>query len=191
VENIDRQTPEQQVWTSFGAVIGDIAVFIETPSNFTPNEKGEVDVARATVSLVDTGDIVIKAPLQVGDISNALVTAFQHVVLGRSLPEGIDREAARTALLSAMVQVNISGGRSVSGNTRDQGQFEFDAATVVWDRLVSGQAVITNYHVSIPRATDSGIQQGTWLTLQTTVADVKPAEDQYLEFASAYMGEGK
>lgn len=191
METQDTTQPEQQQqeWTSFGSVIGNIAVNIETPVHFIVNPQGGLDVARATISIVD-GEVILKdLPIQVGDISNALVATYQHVVLGKTLPESMDRVATANELAEALKVLNYKGASTIMKDTRDHGEFEFAGNTIAWVRSVNGHTVLTNFTTTIVESEDGSLRQGTWINLINSLDAVALPEVQYAAYAKAYMGE--
>lgn len=182
---------QQQEWSSFGSVIGKIAVNIQTPVHFIVSPQGGLDVARATISIVD-GEVILKdLPIQVGDISNALVATYQHVVLGKTLPDGIDRVAVANDLAEALKVLNYKGASTIMKDTRDHGEFEFAGNTINWVRSVNGHTVLTNFTTTTVESEDGSLRQGVWINLINSLEAVATPEAQYEAYAKAYMGEGE
>lgn len=182
---------QQQEWSSFGSVIGKVAVNIQTPVHFIVNPQGGLDVARATVSIVD-GEVILKdLPVQVGDISNALVATYQHVVLGKTLADGLDRVEVANILAEALKVLNYKGASTIMKDTRDHGEFEFAGNTINWVRSVNGHTVLTNFTTTIVESEDGSLRQGTWINLINSLEALTTPEAQYEAYAKAYMGEGE
>lgn len=183
------QQPQQQEWTSFGTVIGNIAVNIKSPKYLIIGEGGSIDMPIAEVSLVD-GDYIVKdLILDNADISSVLVTAYQSVALGRQLASRVNREKAQAALGDALRMINRAGAGKVIANTQDNGEFEFDGSQITWFRVVSGTTVQTNYSHTVLQTEDGSISHGTWIKLTSTIGTVEDPQRQYLSYAKAYMGE--
>lgn len=182
---------KQQTWSSYGTVIGGIAVDIKVPQDPTLlNKERKLDVAKATVTLVDGDTIVKDMPMPVGDVSNALVLCYQHVVLGRPILCAEGRYDLAMQLADAMKQINHKGAAAVIGDTRDHGEFTLAGNKVTFQRLSCGPTVETSFNVETLATKDGKIKQGTWTVLRCDVNDVVPAEQQYAEYMKAYMGEG-
>lgn len=182
---------KQQTWSGFGTVINGIAIDIQVPQDPTLlNKNRQIDVAKATISLVDGETIVKDLPMPVGDLSNALVLCYQHVVLGRPILCNLSRYGVATQLSGAMKQVNHKGGSAVIADTRDHGEFMLAGNKVTFQRLACGPIVETSFNTETLAAKDGQLKQGTWTVLRCDVNDVVSAEEQYTKYMEAYMGEG-
>lgn len=182
---------KQQTWSGFVTVIHGITIDIKVPQDPTLlNKNRQIDVSKATISLVDGDTIVEDLPMPVGDISNALVLCYQHVVLGRPILSTNSRYGLAMKLADAMKQVNHKGGAAIVGDTRDHGEFTLAGNKVTFQRLACGPTVETSFNTETLATKDGKIKQGTWTVLRCDVNDVVPAEEQYTKYMQAYMGEG-
>lgn len=182
---------KQQTWSGFGTVIHNIAVDIKVPQDPTLlNKERKIDVAKATITLVDSDTIVKDLPMPVGDLSNALVLCYQHVVLGRPILCSNSRRDVAAQLSTAMKQLNHKGAAAVIGDTRDHGEFTIAGNKVTFQRLASGPIVETSFNTETLATKDGAVKQGTWTVLRCDVNDVVSAEEQYTKYMAAYMGEG-
>lgn len=187
--NDTSKAPQQQEWTSTGSVIGNIAINIKSPVHIIIGEGGSIDMPVAEVSIVDKDYILRDLIIDNADFSTVLVAAYQAVVLGKRLASRIKRDEARVALAAAMRIINRAGAGKVISDTRDNGVFEFAGKFINWERVVSATIVSTDYTTVTLKSEDGKLQQGTWTRLETTVDTVQSAEEQYADYAKAFVGE--
>lgn len=187
--HIAERGQEEQQWEQSLTNLAGLSVSIRTPLNMVLNEKGILNSASFSLSYENGDMILADQELQIADLSNALVKSYQHIALGGAIEGNVHRGDALEHIQAAMKLLNASGANAIVANTRDQGQFEHAGNTVMWQRLVSGSQVITNFNTTTVQSEDDSIQQGVWLTLRTNINTVATPAEQYAAYAKTYMGE--
>lgn len=180
----------KQSWDFKSALIGDITLELKIPQDPTLiGKNGEVDLPSGRVRNKDGVHITEAITLPVADLSNLITSVFTHVVLGKAIATGLDRNEARSQLVEAMKLINYTGASQLASQVMDSGQFEYAGVMVTYQRQVSGSKVVTSYNTQTLASEDGTLRQGTWTLLESTTGDVRIPLEEYNNYACALAGE--